>query len=141
MTGNLAILWPMIVQAFLTLGVYGVLAMRRKALVGDKAALAAWRSTGIEPEPSNAAAKSVANQFELPVLFYVVCLGLYIVNGASWLAVIVAWIFAASRFAHAVIHLGSNRIRQRMPAWLVGYLAVLVLWLIFAIHILGVAAL
>lgn len=140
MNGNLAIFWPMIAQGFLTLGVYGVLAMRRKKLVGDKAALAAWRSSGTEPEPSAAAARNVANQFELPVLFYAVCLALYVVNGASWLAVLVAWVFVASRVAHAVIHLGSNRIAQRMPAWLVGFVAVAVLWLILAVHILGIGA-
>jgi hypothetical protein len=140
MTGNIAILWPMIAQAFLTLGVYGVLAMRRRRLVGDKAALAVWRSSGTEPEPSAAAARNVANQFELPVLFYVVCLALYVVNGASWLAVLVAWVFVVSRVLHAAIHMGSNRIGQRMPVWLVGFVAVAILWLILAVHILGVGA-
>lgn len=138
MTGNIAILWPMIAQAFLTIGAYGVLAVRRRAILGDEAALGSWRSSGNEPGPSGIAARHIANQFELPVLFYAVCLALYVVNGASWLAVLIAWIFVASRLLHAAIHLGSNRVRQRMPVWLVGFVAVALLWLILAIHIAGI---
>ncbi|KQT53807.1 MULTISPECIES: MAPEG family protein [unclassified Aureimonas] len=138
MNGNLAILWPMIVQAFLTLAVYGVLAVRRGAARSDEAQMAAWRASGTEPARGAVAARNIANQFELPVLFYAVCLALYVVNGASWLAVLLAWIFAGSRILHAAIHLGPNRVSQRMPVWLVGYAAVAALWLILSVHILGV---
>ncbi|GGD35222.1 MAPEG family protein [Aureimonas glaciei] len=141
MNGNIAIFWPMIVQGFLTLLVYVFVVTRRGAAVkAGEARRDAFRIPAGEPATSAAAVRNLANQFELPVLFYVVCLALYITNGASWLAVVVAWIFAVSRLVHAAIHLGPNTIALRMPAFAVGVAAVAVLWIILAVHVANIGA-
>ncbi len=139
MIGNLAILWPVVVQAALTLAIYPVLLRRRIAAVRGGAAIECFRVTGNEPEGSATAVRNLANQFELPVLFYAVCLALYVTNGANWLAVALAWVFAASRVAHAAVHLRTNRLRPRMRLFLVGYAAVALMWLLFALHLAGIA--
>ena len=41
--------------------------------------------------------RSLINQFELPVLFYVCCLTLFVLNAAGTAAVLLAWGFALSR--------------------------------------------
>jgi len=139
MQGNIAIFWPMIVQAFLTLAIYVVMFSRRKAAVrSGEARMTDFRVPSAEPDRSATAVRAVANQYELPVLFYVVCLSLYVTNGAHWLAVILAWIFAVSRILHAVVHLGSNDLRLRMPTFVAGFIAVVLLWLILAFHVFNV---
>lgn len=141
MNGNIAIFWPMIVQAFLTFVVYAFVLTRRGAAVrAGETGREFFRVPANEPATSATAVRSLSNQFELPVLFYVVCLALYVTNGASWIAVVVAWIFALSRLVHAAIHLGPNKVSMRMPAFVVGATAVAVLWIILAIHVANVGA-
>jgi hypothetical protein len=140
MQGNIAIFWPMIVQAFLTLAVYVVMFLRRQAAVrAGEARARDFRLPGSEPERSATAVRNLANQYELPVLFFVVCLSLYVTNGAHWLAVILAWVFVVTRILHAAVHLGSNDLRLRAPAFAAGLLAVALLWLILAFHVFNVA--
>ena len=139
MNGNIAIFWPMIVQAFLTIAVYFMLFFRRKSAVSaGEASLGDFRKPGTEPDRSSAVVKNLANQFELPVLFYAVCLSLYVTNGANWLAVIIAWVFAVSRIIHAAVHLGGNDLRLRAPAFAAGLVAVLLLWIMLAFHVFNV---
>ena len=51
-----------------------------------------------------------------------------------------AWLFVLSRLAHAYIHTGTNYVRHRFNAFLVGAVVLLAMWIIFAARILlGVA--
>jgi hypothetical protein len=88
-----------------------------------------------EPEVSVTVIRNLINLYELPVLFYAVCISLYVVNGSSFLAVIVAWLFVAARVAHTVVHVTSNRLRLRQPIFTIGYLLNGILWLILALHL------
>lgn len=141
MTGNIAIFWPMIVQAALTLAIYPILLMRRRSVAArGEARFEIMANGGVEPERSNVVARNLRNQYELPVLFFAVCLALYITNGANWLAVVIAWIFAISRVVHAAIHLGPNTLPLRGAAFGVGAFCVPALWIMLAIHILDIGA-
>ncbi|MEP1446016.1 MAG: MAPEG family protein [Paraglaciecola sp.] len=68
------------------------------------------------------------NLFEVPVLFYVVCT-LYIALGIeSFVATVIAWLFAAFRLSQAFIHIYYNAVRHRMVAFGLSVLCVLLLW-------------
>ena len=54
---------------------------------------------------------SLTNQFELPVLFYVLTILAIITKHADFLFVVMAWIFVLTRLAHAYIHVTSNNVR------------------------------
>ena len=56
------------------------------------------------------------NQFELPVLFYVLVVFALFARKADLLFVIMSWIFVVSRIMHAAIHTGSNRVRRSSQA-------------------------
>lgn len=134
------IFWPMIAQAFLAYAIYVLVSRRR--VVAIKTGLAKssdYRIPITEPEPSATAIRSLINQFELPVLFFAACLALQAVDGVSFLALIVAWVFVASRFLHAYVHVTTNRLRHRRPLFVVGFLASMALWVLLAAHLLGVA--
>lgn len=68
------------------------------------------------------------NQFEVPVLFYVVC-SLYVSLGInSPLALGLAWGFVICRCVHSYIHLSYNHILHRLTAFWLAILCVLALW-------------
>lgn len=126
----------MIVHAGLTFAVYPILFNRRKAAVKERSArFEDFRTPVREPEQSAAAARDLSHQYELPVLFHVVCLALFVTGGAGWIAVSLAWLFTLSRLAHAYIHLGSNQLSQRVPAFAAGLVLVGLLWLSLAVHL------
>jgi hypothetical protein len=134
------IFWPMLAQVALIYAVYFLMFVRRKeAIKAGSVKISQFRENRDEPPQSLFVRNNLANQFELPVLFFAVCLAFYVTAGASLATVALAWIFVASRFAHAAIHVTSNRLRYRQPAFTLGFLALLVLWLLFAVHIAGLA--
>lgn len=141
MTGSTAIFWPMIAQTLLIFVVYVVVSNRRVGAVrrGDAKA-SDYRVPTVEPQASATAIRSLANQFELPVLFYVVCLSLYVTNGANYIAVALAWIFVLARVVHAFIHLTSNELRLRRPIFVIGFAIVVGLWIWLAIHLASAVA-
>ena len=132
-----AIFWPMIAHVTLVFGIYFLMFLRRKAAVrAGSIRLSDFRENQKEPPESLFVRNNLANQFELPVLFHVCCLALYAVTGAGLLAVVLAWIFAISRYVHAYIHVTSNRIRYRQPAFSLGFIALVFMWILLAVHLL-----
>ncbi len=79
---------------------------------------------------------SYASQFQLPVLFYLLTVLAIITRHADFLFVILAWLFVASRFLHAYIHITTNNVRHRFNVFLVGAVILLAMWIIFALRIL-----
>lgn len=131
-----AIFWPMIALTALIYIVYGLVFLRRmEAVKSGQASTRDFKLPLKEPEVSVTVIRNLINLYELPVLFYAVCISLYVVNGSSFLAVIVAWLFVAARVAHTVVHVTSNRLRLRQPIFTIGYLLNGILWVILALHL------
>lgn len=132
-----AIFWPMIAHVALVFGIYFLIFLRRKAAVqSGSARISQFRENTDEPAESLFVRNNLANQFELPVLFHVVCLALYAVGAAGLFAVVLAWLFVVSRYIHAFIHVTSNRIRYRQPAFSAGFLVLALMWAWLAIALL-----
>ncbi len=128
-----AIFWPVLVQAGLTYGIYALGSRRRYAAVAaGEAKPGQFRITGNEPERSASAIRNLINQFELPVLFYVCCLTLFVLGAAGTIAIVLAWAFALSRIGHAFVHVTSNRLRFRRPAFIAGFLILGAMWALLA---------
>ena len=139
MTGE-SIFWPMLVQALLTFAVYGLVSYRRmSAIKSGTTKPSDYRIPTVEPESSATAARSLINQFELPVLFYAACLVLFVLGAANLAAILIAWLFALSRLVHAFVHVTSNRLRYRRPLFITGYFSVLGMWLLIGLHLAGLA--
>jgi hypothetical protein len=76
------------------------------------------------------------NQFELPVLFYILIALALPLRHADLVIVMLSWVFVVTRFAHAGIFVSSNDLGQRSMAWFAGVLVLLVMWIYFALKIL-----
>jgi hypothetical protein len=75
------------------------------------------------------------NLLELPMLFYVVCVILYVTAGGSRLAVFVAWSYVALRVVHSLIHLTYNHVLHRLAAFTLSNAALVSLWVIAGEHV------
>jgi hypothetical protein len=121
------ILLPALAQVLLTIVLYGALALAKaKALKAglvdaDRRALHddAW------PESVMKINNNIRNQFEVPVLFYVLTILLWQLNETGALVQSLAWLFVTSRFVHAYIHTGSNYVPARRRVFGFGCLVVL----------------
>jgi len=83
------------------------------------------------------AADNFRNLFELPVLFYVLCIALYVTRSASHAFVLGAWVFVCARVLHSLIHCTYNRVMHRFAAYLIGGLVLFAMWIAFAIELAG----
>jgi hypothetical protein len=77
-----------------------------------------------------------SNQFELPLLFYILIALALPLRHADLVIVLLSWVFVVTRFAHAGIFVTSNDVRQRSLAWFAGVLVLFAMWLYFALKIL-----
>jgi len=84
-----------------------------------------------------AAADNFRNLFEVPVLFYAVCLALAIVGGEAQAQIGLAWLFVALRTTHTLIHITYNRVMHRFTVHALSTIVVWVMWLLFAVSLLG----
>ena len=80
---------------------------------------------------------SFNNQFQLPVLFYVLTILSIITRHADVLFVVLAWIFVLLRIAHAYVHVTTNRLSVRGGVFGLGLLVLMIMWLIFMVRILA----
>jgi hypothetical protein len=132
-----AILLPLFVQVGLTffllfwMGSVRVAAVRSRDVRIPDIALGqpAW------PERPTKIANAYHNQLQLPVLFYVLVILALFTRKADTLFVVLAWMFVASRLAHAAIHVTSNHLQRRFIAFLVGAIILLIMWIVFALRI------
>lgn len=133
------IFWPMLAHVLLVYIVYAVMGKRRYGAVkSGEAKVNQFKGRTDEPASSVTVANNLMNQFELPVLFHVLCLALYVTNGVNYLTLTLMWIFILSRYAHAWVHLTSNRLILRNRTFMLGAVALLLAWIWFALHLANV---
>jgi hypothetical protein len=131
------ILLPLFVEVALTfllmfwLGIERVAAVRRKEVHIRDIAL---RQPNWPLRPT-LISNAFDNQFQLPILFYVLVILAIFTGRASLVFVILAWLFVAVRVAHAVIHVAHNNVPQRFWAYTAGAIILAVMWLIFAVQV------
>ena len=132
------VLLPVFVQVGLTFALLLWMAgARREALVSGETRM---RDIALRqpnwPERATAIGNCYSNQFEIPVLFYVLIALALPLRHADLFIVAMSWVFAVTRFAHAGIFVSSNDVRTRSLAWFAGVLVVFAMWVWFALKIL-----
>jgi hypothetical protein len=133
-----AILAPMFVLVALTfvillwMGGLRIGAVRRREVsLGDVALNAQnW------PAQTLQASNAFDNQFQIPVLFYVLAILALFLHKADLAFVALSWIFVVTRIIHAGIHLTSNNVNWRFSAYALGVVVLLIMWIVFAMRIL-----
>src|SRR6202158_3122232 len=133
-----AILIPLFVQVALTFGLLFWMGGLRGRDFGSGAVdpnKVGLREPGW-PARTTQVAYAYSNQFELPVLFYVLVALLMIMRHADVIFVVLAWLFVLTRLIQAAIHVTNNDVLRRGQAYGVGVLVLFIMWVLFAVEIL-----
>jgi hypothetical protein len=132
------VLAPLFVQVALTFALmFGMMALRSSSLLRGETRYAdiAMREPNW-PTRATQFAYAFSNQFELPVLFYVLTILVIATRHADLLFVLLAWVFVALRVLQALVHVAHNNVRQRGALYGAGALVLVVMWVIFIVRIL-----
>ena len=125
-----AILGPFFGMIFLTFAVWTYMYVRRLSFIFanhiEAQDLATpEQATEIIPPEVHRAAYNFRNLFELPVVFYALCLYLYVTGTVDALYLAGAWAFVGLRTVHSLIHCTANIVILRFASYMTG---ALVLW-------------
>jgi hypothetical protein len=132
------VLLPVFVQVALTFGLLLWMAYTRRSSLSRGELKVRDIALGQSAWPPKAmqASNCFDNQFQLPLLFYVLVILAWITKQADLIFVVMAWIFVVSRLAHAYIHTTSNHVPTRFNLFALGVAVLLIMWIIFAVRIL-----
>lgn len=84
--------------------------------------------------------RNYMNLLELPMLFYVVCVVLYVTAGAPRQGIYLAWAYVGLRIVHSLIHLTYNRVLHRLFAFTLSNITLVSLWVIAGVHVASSAS-
>lgn len=127
------ILWPVAAMAALTFVVLNLMPFARVIAVrAGKAKVSDFRygETETVPQIARLINRNYMNLLELPVLFYVVCLILFIDDALTPAALALAWAFVAFRAGHTVLHLTINNVLIRLVLFASAAISLLALWIV-----------
>ena len=124
-----SIFLPVLIQVLLTLIMFLILGARKSKAIKaggvdrQKAALnnSAW------PEDVVKVSNNIANQFQMPNLFYVLCIFFYTTNTVNTAVLVIAWLYVLTRIIHAYIHISSNYVPARYRAFLISAICLIVM--------------
>ena len=73
--------------------------------------------------------RNFMNLLELPVLFHVACLTLYVTKTADQASLFLAWSYVALRAIHSLIHLTYNKVFHRLSVYAASNAVLIILWI------------
>lgn len=129
------ILWPLFAMFVLCVLVAGTMMRRR---------IAFYKSNRIHPQktatsaemtatmPDSRAPDNFRNLFEVPVLFYVAVLTIFVAGLFNTAHLVLAWGFVLARYAHSYIQCTSNVVMSRFKAFVASNVALVTMWLLIA---------
>lgn len=126
-------------QAFMTVAILVLMGRERvpRVMSGEIAVADIAVDRSAYPLKARLLSNSFDNQFQLPVLFYVVALLALLVGGVSWLEGVAAWLFVVLRYAHAGVHVTTNRVHLRFALFASGLAVLIILWLLVLYRLLS----
>jgi hypothetical protein len=122
------ILQPMVAMMLLTAIVWLYMyAKRIPAMKNAKVSVQTYttpeKAVELLPDSVNYSAHNLKNLFELPVLFYGLCLLLYVTQTVDMTYLIAAWAFFVLRVLHSLVHCTVNIVILRFYLYAAGSLA------------------
>lgn len=133
-----AIFRPVGVLALWTIVVLSLTAIRRVGAVrAGRIKRGAFRlGEGPEVPPDvSIPNRNLMNLLEVPVLFYVVCICLYVTHLTRPGLLSLAWTYVALRVAHSLIHLTTNNVMHRLTLFGLSNVVLVTIWIRFLVRV------
>jgi len=112
-------------------------AVFRKQIVGDDFKFG--ESQRVPPDVS-IPNRNYMNLLELPILFYFVCITLYVTNRVDVVTLILAWAYVATRIVHSLVHLSYNNVLHRFSIFAISNLILALIWILLLMALVGDAS-
>ena len=109
-------------------------ARRRGVVTIDDFALG--ESAAVPPDVS-IVNRNYMNLLEMPILFYVACLMIYVTESVSTMSLIMCWAYFAARIVHSLVHLGYNNVAHRRGIFAISNVVLLTIWVLLTVGIPG----
>ena len=134
----MSLLLPMLAQIGWTFLLYAWLTVARQRAVQRGEVEYGSFARGEEPHAVARITRNLANQFELPVIFYAVVVLLVATHNVTLVDVVAAWVFVAGRVIHTLVQTLTDNVPLRGQVFLINAAAVVVLvghvaWLAYAV--------
>lgn len=127
---------PIILMVIATFTVYIILSKVRVRLFKEgKASLESFEIGKGQPTESVKLNNVLKNQFELPVLFYLVCLSLYVTQTVTIINLALAFLFVLFKALHIKEHIKDNVVKKRRSLFVRSFQILLLLWIAFVIQL------
>jgi hypothetical protein len=128
MTFATLLIWPTLAQIGWTFFLYTWLTWaRQQAVKGGKIDYSAFLLGRDEPLEVARITRNLANQFELPVVFYTVVVLLVALHAVGTIDLVAAWAFFAGRIVHSLVQTLTNDVVLRGRVFLISFVAAAVL--------------
>lgn len=126
-----SILYPMAVLAMLTFAVLLMIPYRRfRAGFARQVTVDDFKygeSSNVPPSVS-IPNRNYMNLLEMPLLFYVACITLYVTKRVDVASLLAAWVYLALRLAHSAVHLTYNKVTHRLTFFALSNVTLAVIW-------------
>lgn len=123
-----SILWPMLAHIALVFFLYVWLTLARTLAVrGGETEYACFVLGRDEPLHVARITRNLANQFELPAIFYALVILLIFANRVTTVDLAAAWVFVAGRVLHTLVQTLTDNVVLRGRVFTINFLAVVAL--------------
>jgi hypothetical protein len=138
MSGPLNLVYPVMAQVLLALVVMVLVGQRRVKAIRRRRVR--FRDVALDreawPDDVRVVGHNLENQFETPVLFYVLCGAATYVGATGVAMTALAWIYVILRVIHAAVHISVNDVR-RAVAFALSLIVLILMWIGVALRLLG----
>ena len=123
----MSLLWPMLAHIGWVFLLYAWLTVARQRAV--KSGEVSYGDFARHDEPHHVAriAYNLANQFELPVIFYALAVLLIATKNVTTIDIIAAWVFVAGRVIHSLVQCLTDNVRLRGQVFMINVVGVVIL--------------
>ena len=135
----MAIVYPLITMVFITFLVSLVLLATRVSSVKSGIVQMEYYQIFKGGEPPDSMVKVTrhwSNLYEAPVLFYIACLLVVILQISNPLLIQLAWAYVVVRCIHSAIHMTYNRVAHRLAVFLLSQLILVVMYISVLVYLL-----
>lgn len=125
------ILYPIVALVMLTFAVGLLIPYRRfkaafaREVIADDFKYGESRNVAPDVSIPN---RNYMNLLEMPLLFYVACIILYVTKSVDAGSLYLAWGYFASRVFHSAVHLTYNNVMHRVTVFALGNVVLAILW-------------
>jgi hypothetical protein len=120
-----SILWPMLAHIGWVFLLYAWLTYARtRAVMRGEVDYSCFELGREEPLAIARITRNLANQFELPAIFYALVILLIATGTVTAFDVIAAWVFVAGRIVHTLVQTLTDNVKLRGQVFMINFLAV-----------------